>query len=156
MLAVILVLDFCDLISIIFSFIIVYYKLSFCRFEKGAYPKDLQTCCIASLDLQFCSNSLYVSHGDTSDENQKGRNLIKCLPKSALQQNEQKQVLRKLSNRRRIHRAGSKDRTAVDSVDNDNSDYHIIVCFTIMDILSDTIRPLHKYGAQIQSAFNHG
>jgi len=48
MLAVILDLDFCDLISIIFSFIIVYYQLSFCRFEKGAYPKDLQTCCIVS------------------------------------------------------------------------------------------------------------
>ena len=71
--SVILVLDFCDLISILFSFIIVYYQLSFWRFEKGAYPKDLQTCCIVSLDLQFSSNSLYVSQGDTSDANQKGR-----------------------------------------------------------------------------------
>ena len=138
---------------LIFSFIIVYYQLSFCRFEKGAYPKDLQTCCIASLDLQFCSNSLYASHGDTSDENQKGRNLIKCLPKSALQQNEQKQVLRKLSNRRGIYRAESVDRTAVDST---VQNYHSIACFTIMDILSDTIRPRSKYGVQIHSAFNHG
>ena len=70
-------------------------------------------------------------------------NLMKCLPKSALQQNEQKQVLRKLSNRRGIYRVGSVDRTAVDStVQND----HSIVCFTIMDILSDTIKPLSKYG----------
>ena len=82
---------------------------------------------------------------------------MKCLPKSAsFQQNEQKQMLRKLNNRRRIYRTGSMDRTAVNSVDSDNSNYHSIVCFTIMDILSNTIRPLHKHGGQIHSAFNHG
>ena len=40
--------------------------------------------------------------------------MMKCLPKSALEQNEQKQVLRKLNNRRGIYTAGSMDRTAVD------------------------------------------